>query len=116
MYIGLAEKDRLEFLQSPKGASLKPSEVQGKEVLKLYEELLPWAVLLGLQEQWNKTLTDLYQDQGSPVWLIGSPQLTHSFTNLNQVLTQSLAASSSGGSGRGGSSGGGGGGGGGGGI
>lgn len=116
MYIDLAEKDRLEFLQSPKGASLKPSEVQGREVLKLYEALLPWAILLGLQEQWNKTLTDLYQDQGSPVWLIGSPQLMHSFTNLNQVLTQSLAVSSSGGSGGGGSSGGGGGGGGGGGI
>ena len=116
MYIDLAEKDRLEFLQSPKGASLKPSQVQGREVLKLYEALLPWAILLGLQAQWNKTLTNLYQDQGSPVWLVGSPNLGDSFANLDQVLAQSLAASSSGGSGGGGSSGGGSGGGGGGGI
>jgi hypothetical protein len=116
MYIDLAEKDRLEYLQSPKGASLKPSEIQGREVLKLYEALLPWAILLGLQAKWNKALTNLYQDQGSPVWLVGSPNLGESFANLDQVLTQSLAASSSGGSGGGGSSGGGGGGGGGGGI
>jgi len=115
-YIQLAEKDRLEFLQSPTGALLKPSEVQGKQVLKLYEEVLPWAILLGLQKQWNKVLTDLYQEQGSPAWIIGSPLLFESFANLDQVLTQSLAASSSGGSGGGGSSGGGGGGGGGGGI
>lgn len=116
MYIDLAEKDRLEYLQSPKGASLKPSEIQGREVLKLYEALLPWAILLGLQAKWNKALTNLYQDQGSPVWLVGSPNLGESFANLDQVLTQSLAASSSGGSGGGGSSGGGGGGGGGSGI
>jgi len=115
-YIQLAEKDRLEFLQSPTGALLKPSEVQGKQVLKLYEEVLPWAILLGLQKQWNKVLADLYQEQGNPPWIIGSPLLGESFANLDQVLTQSLAASSSGGSGGGGSSGGGGGGGGGGGI
>jgi hypothetical protein len=115
-YIQLAEKDRLEFLQSPTGALLKPSEVQGKQVLKLYEEVLPWAILLGLQKQWNKVLADLYQEQGNPPWIIGSPLLGESFANLDQVLTQSLAASSSGGSGGGGSSGGGGGGGGGGGL
>jgi hypothetical protein len=115
-YIQLAEKDRLEFLQSPSGASLKPSEVQGKQVLKLYEEVLPWAILLGLQKQWSKVLTDLYESQGTPIWFIGSPLLAESFSNLDQVLTQSLAASSSGGSDGGGSSGGGGGGGGGGGI
>ena len=115
-YIQLAEKDRLEFLQSPSGALLKPSEVQGKQVLKLYEEVLPWAILLGLQKQWNQVLADLYQEQGNPTWIIGSPLLAESFSNLDQVLTQSLAASSSGGSGGGGSSGGGGGGGGGGGI
>jgi hypothetical protein len=115
-YIQLAEKDRLEFLQSPSGALLKPSEVQGKQVLKLYEEVLPWAILLGLQKQWNQVLADLYQEQGNPPWIIGSPLLAESFSNLDQVLTQSLAASSSGGSGGGGSSGGGGGGGGGGGI
>jgi hypothetical protein len=116
MYIDLAEKDRLEFLQSPKGASLKPSEVSGKQVLKLYEEVLPWAILLGLQKQWSKVLTDLYEDQGSPSWFVGTAFVSESFSYLDQALSSSLSTSSSGGSDGGGSSGGGGGGGGGGGI
>jgi uncharacterized membrane protein YgcG len=116
MYIELAEKDRLEFLQSPKGALLKPSEIQGKEVLKLYEEVLPWAILLGLQKQWSQVLTALYQKEGSPVWYVGGPLAYANLSNLNKALSSSLAVSSSGGSGGSGSSGGGSGGGGGSGI
>jgi len=116
MYIELAEKDRLEFLQSPTGAALKPASIKGKQVLKLYEEVLPWAILLGLQKEWSAVLTNLYPDGTGPVWLIGSSQLSDSFSNLDQALTHALGASSDGGSGGGGSSGGGGGGGGGGGI
>ncbi|MEY2815706.1 MAG: hypothetical protein RJA78_282 [Actinomycetota bacterium] len=116
MYIELAEKDRLEYLQSPTGASLKPSEVKSKQVLKLYEELLPWAILLGLQKEWAKVLNDLYGTEGSPVWIIGASNFGDSFSNLDESLTASLGSSSSGGSSGGGSSGGGGGGGGGGGI
>jgi len=113
LYIQLAEKDRLEFLQSPSGAALKPSELKGKSVLKLYEEILPWAIMLGLQKEWSKVLTDLYGEENSPVWLIGSTSFGSSFGDLDSVLSASLASSSSGGSGGGGSSGGGGGGGGG---
>jgi uncharacterized membrane protein YgcG len=116
VYIKLAEQDRLAFLQSPKGASLKPSEVEGKTVLKLYEEILPWAILLGLHKQWNGVLNNLYEKDGSPVWFIGAPVFSDSFSGLDKVLTQSLSVDSSGGSSGGGSAGGGGGGGGGGGI
>jgi uncharacterized membrane protein YgcG len=116
MYIDLAEKDRLEFLQSPKGASLKPSELKGKQVLKLYEEVLPWAILLGLQQQWGKVLTDLYAQTATPIWFVGTPQLAKGLDSLNSALSASLATSSTGGSSGGGSSGGGSGGGGGGGI
>ena len=116
MYIELAEQDRLAFLQSPKGASLKPSEIEGKQVLKLYEEVLPWAILLGLQKQWSKVLTSLYQKEGAPVWFVGTPLVASNLSNLNSALSASLAVSSSGGSGGSGSSGGGSGGGGGSGI
>ncbi len=116
MYIELAEKDRLEFLQSPKGALLKTSDLTGKQVLKLYEEVLPWAILLGLQKQWGLVLTELYREQGSPSWYIGTPLVTQSLSNFGQVLSSSIATSSSGGSSGGGSSGGGSGGGGGNGI
>lgn len=116
MYIELAEKDRLEFLQSPKGVLLKPSEVTGKQALKLYEEVLPWAILLGLQKQWGQVLTELYREQGSPAWFSGTPFMTQSLSNFDQALSSSLVTSSSGGSSGSGSSGGGGGGGGGSGI
>ncbi len=116
VYIQLAEQDRLAFLQSPKGASLKASEVEGKSVLKLYEEILPWAILLGLHKQWNSVLNNLYEKDGTPTWFVGAPVFSQSFSNLDQVLNQSLSVDSSGGSGGGGSAGGGGGGGGGGGI
>ncbi|MFM8927825.1 MAG: DUF2207 family protein, partial [Rhodoluna sp.] len=116
MYIELAEKDRLEFLQSPQGASLKTSELKGQSVLKLYEEVLPWAILLGLQEQWSKVLTELYNESNTPVWFVGGPLVSGQLSALDAALTASLATSSTGGSSGGGSSGGGGGGGGGGGI
>jgi uncharacterized membrane protein YgcG len=116
VYIKLAEQDRLAFLQSPQGASLKPSEVAGKTVLKLYEEVLPWAILLGLHKQWNVVLNNLYEKNETPTWFVGAPVFSQSFSNLDQVLNQSLSVDSSGGSGGGGSAGGGGGGGGGGGI
>jgi hypothetical protein len=116
MYIELAEKDRLDFLQSPKGASLTPSEVKGRNVLKLYEEVLPWAILLGLHKQWNGVLNNLYEKDSSPVWFVGAPVFSDSFSSLDRVLAQSLSVDSSGGSSGGGSAGGGSGGGGGGGI
>lgn len=116
MYIELAEKDRLDFLQSPKGASLTPSEVKGRSVLKLYEEVLPWAILLGLHKQWNGVLNNLYEKDSAPVWFVGAPAFSESFSSLDRVLAQSLSVDSSGGSSGGGSAGGGSGGGGGGGI
>ncbi len=116
MYIELAEKDRLDFLQSPKGASLSPSQVKGRSVLKLYEEVLPWAILLGLHKQWNGVLNNLYEKDTTPVWFVGAPVFSESFSSLDRILAQSLSVDSSGGSGGGGSAGGGSGGGGGGGI
>jgi hypothetical protein len=115
-YIELAEKDRLDFLQSPKGALLKPSEVKGRSVVKLYEEILPWAILLGLHKQWNGVLNNLYEKDGAPVWFVGAPVFAESFSSLDSILAQSLSVDSSGGSGGGGSAGGGSGGGGGSGI
>ena len=116
MYIELAEKDRLEFLQSPKGALLTTSEIAGNQVLKLYEEVLPWAIMLGLQEQWGKVLIAKYEQQAAPAFILGSSSISNSLSNLSQSLNTSLAASSTGGSSSGGSSGGGGGGGGGSGV
>lgn len=114
VYIELAEKDRLEFLQSPKGAERQFTE-RG-EILKLYEKLLPWATLLGLGKEWSRTLEQYYEDQ-TPVWIAGAYGVSfHDSYSAFTAGANNSFSSSDGGSSGGGSAGGGGGGGGGGGI
>lgn len=67
-YIELAEKDRFAMLQSPEGAERSP--LGQLDVLKLYERLLPYAVLFGLEKQWAAEL-DLRMRELSPDVLQG---------------------------------------------
>ncbi|NNC12295.1 DUF2207 domain-containing protein [Planctomonas sp. JC2975] len=124
VYIQLAEKDRLAFLQSPKTAE-RIDVADSGAVIKLYEKVLPYAMVLGISEQWVKVLQDRYATTGdsSPDWYAGpSPFLTlalwSSAVSSSEFATTPASTSSSsssfGGSGGGGFSGGGGGGGGGG--
>jgi hypothetical protein len=114
-YIELAESDRLAYLQSPQGAlRTKVNDSDTKEVIGLYERLLPWAVLLGHEKKWLAALDRLYRDQ-EPRWIVGPVgPLTQSVSSLGRVAHNAALSSSSGGSGGSGSAGGGGGGGGGG--
>ena len=114
VYLELAEKDRLAFLQSPKGA-LREAKEGSADVLKLYEKVLPWAILLGVDKEWFALLERYYQDR-TPLW-VSSPRPLSLPTLLSDLSSQTRASyqsSSSGGSSGGGSAGGGGGGGGGG--
>jgi len=115
-YIDLAEKDRLAYLQSPQGALREPIDSTNPgEVLKLYERLLAWAVLFGLDKQWLGVLQTYYADK-QPTW-INSPRnigLASAFSSVSKQTQSSYQSSSRSGSGGGGSAGGGGGGGGGG--
>jgi uncharacterized membrane protein YgcG len=115
-YIRLAEKDRLAFLQSPKGALRKRGVLGQDEILHLYEDVLPWAVLLGLEEEWSKVLTTFANETSQPTWIPIATVGGFNLSGLNTAISQSMAVSSDSGSGGGGSSGGGGGGGGGGGV
>ncbi len=56
LYIKMAEKDRLAFLQSVEGA-----DTTNAGIVKLYEKLLPWASLFGEEESWIKELDKYYQ-------------------------------------------------------
>ncbi len=118
-YMNLAEKDRLKFLQSVKGA-----DTSNQGIVKLYEKLLPYAVIFGIEESWMDELNKYYQldDVTNPYWLHGATYFPisdfRSFTSYtSSSISSSTASSDSGGSsggGGGGFSGGGGGGGGGG--
>jgi uncharacterized membrane protein YgcG len=115
-YIQFAEKDRLDFLQSPKGANRERGQLGQTEILKLYEEVLPWAVLLGLADQWAKVLTTYYDERHQPNWIPVATIGAINLSSLDSAIVQSLAVSAESGSSGGGSAGGGGGGGGGGGV
>lgn len=67
-YVRLAERDRFAMLQSPEGAPRTP--LGELEVLRLYERLLPYAVLFGLEKSWASQL-DLRARELSPDVLEG---------------------------------------------
>lgn len=124
MYISVAESERLKMLQSPEGAEkVQMNGSDPKHLVKLYEKLLPYAIVFGNEKEWNRQLGQYYESAGTqPDWYAGAYAGTFSataFSSAMSSLTTSInstgaASSSSGGSGGGGSSGGGGGGGGGG--
>jgi uncharacterized membrane protein YgcG len=121
LYIRVAETDRIRILQSPQGAERTPVDTTDRgEMLRLYERVLPYAVLFNEERDWAKQLGDYY-DQQPPDWYSGSTafnaaSFSYGIGALAATSTSAFSgsSSSSGGSSGGGSSGGGGGGGGGG--
>ncbi len=125
-YIRLAEADRLQMLQSVTGAERAPiaGTTDNAQIVKVYEKLLPYAVLFGLEKEWAAELGKYY-DQNPPDWYDGGNVSAFNAgafaagvgsisSSVASSFSGSSSSSSSGGSGGGGSSGGGGGGGGGG--
>lgn len=125
LYITVAERDRIKMLQGPDtaeklGAPIDTNDT--RQLVKLYEQTLPYAILFGLEKDWNRQLGQYYESLGeSPGWFAGNNTvfnaavLSSAMSSFNSAATYSNpASSSSGGSGGGGFSGGGGGGGGGG--
>ena len=110
MYINTAEKHRIEFHNDP------------EKFRGVFESLLPYAIIFGLEKKWMNEFKDLYTTP--PDWYTGDMSTFNSMVLLNSVskISSTIATPvstggdfSSGGSGfSGGSSGGGGGGGGGG--
>ena len=121
LYIRVAETDRIRVLQSPEGAERTPVDTTDRgQMLKLYERVLPYAVLFDEEKRWAKELGEYY-DQSPPDWYSGTGAFTTAAfaSSIGSISTTTASAfsgssSSSGGSSGGGSSGGGGGGGGGG--
>lgn len=114
LYIKMAEQDRLNFLQSVKGANTTP-----KGIVKLYERLLPYAALFGLEKSWMQELSKYYENYEDidHSWYYGAWAISDFNSALRAVSASSTSgrvdpSSSSSGSGGGGFSGGGGGGGG----
>lgn len=70
-YMKLAEEQRLKILQSPNGAVAGNVEgAKGQQIVKLYERILPYAMLFGIEKQWAKQFVQLYDQP--PDWYAGN--------------------------------------------
>lgn len=117
-FIAVAEADRLRMLQSHSGAE---RQADGEvDVVHLYERLLPYAMIFGLEKEWTRVLQVAYEERAGyvPLWYPGVAAAgMSSFSSTISQFTSSLSSSvsytssSSGGSTGGGFAGGGGGGG-----
>jgi uncharacterized membrane protein YgcG len=117
-YLQLAEADRLRVLQSPEGAQRTRIDPDDDDaVIKLYEKLLPWAMVWGVEKEWQDVLGKRYAEtQTEPSNLqfsSGLSGLTGFATSATSsgfaqtVTTSSYSGSGGGSSFSGGSSGGG---------
>lgn len=122
LYLEVAEKDRIAKLQSP-NAPYAANQAEPSRTVDLFEKLLPYAIVLQVEQQWADKFKDMYT--APPDWYVGSHYNAFSAGYLVGSLNSGFAPavtsafsspSSSGGSGFGGGgfAGGGGGGGGGG--
>lgn len=109
LYIGMAEADRLKFLQSVEGA-----DTSNDGIVHLYEKMLPYAALLGLEDSWMKELEKYYKMEEviEPDWYRSGITVRdmHFASTLASSYARSSSSMSSGGGSSSGFSGGGGGG------
>ncbi len=88
-YIRLAEADRIRMLQSASGV-----EVDEHFIVQVYEKLLPYAVLMGFEKEWQGELAKYYRE-ATPDWVAGTSSTTGSFSQILPVssFAQSVASS-----------------------
>jgi len=85
-YMQLAEADRIQMLQSPEGAERVDVDDQA-QLVKLYERLLPYAVIFGIEREWSEELTVKAVAANVPVtWWAGSSEF--SSWRLNSTIQQ----------------------------
>lgn len=90
-----SEAQRLELIQSFRLQESQTTQGGGGDVIELYDRLLPYAVLFGLQKHWTKVLSEAYRHHRviAPVWYPGL--LDHGSTSFSDALGQMLSSVSS---------------------
>lgn len=106
LYLTVAEEERIRILQSPQGAERRIDPTDGQAVLKLYERLLPWAILWGVEDEWARVLKAKHVEVGEPSTFDDIVSIAVISSSFARVATSSVLppAGSSSWSGSGGSS------------
>ena len=112
LYIEMAEAERMKMLQSVKGV-----DTSAEGIVKLYEKLLPYAAVFGLEESWLNEMKEYckVEEIAEPDYLmtgIAVAELSRTMRMASDIARTATVMSSSGGGSSSGFSGGGGGGGG----
>ena len=110
LYIGMAEAERMKMLQSVKGV-----DTSAEGIVKLYEKLLPYAAVFGLEESWMNEMKEYckVEEITEPDYLmtgIAVAELSRTMHMASDIARTATVMSSSGGGMSSGFSGGGGGG------
>lgn len=93
-----SESDRLEMMQSFTHASRRSAtedEAPNAQILELYDQLLPYAVLFGLQKDWSKVLASTYEHYHLPAPIWYPMLLQHGTNNMSDHLSSMLSSVSS---------------------
>ncbi len=110
LYISMAEAERMKMLQSVEGADISP-----EGIVKLYEKLLPYAAVFGLEESWMNEMKKYCEvkEITEPDYLmtgIAVSEISRTMRMASDIARTSTVMASSGGGSSSGFSGGGGGG------
>lgn len=84
LYLKTAEVDRLQAIQAPRTVEQK------EEGIKIYKTYLPYAIALGLENDWTKKFQAAYTE--SPIWITGEDTTT--VVDLEQSVSAALRQSS----------------------
>lgn len=103
LYLGMTEKERLTLLQGA-NAPLAENAHEPKRNVKLFEKLLPYAIVFGVEKTWAEAFKDLYTTP--PDWYQGNwaafntavfvSHLNSSVTAVNSSFTAPSSSGSSG--------------------
>lgn len=91
-FIRVAEADRLRMLQSYSGAERRQDGTAN--VIVLYERLLPYAMLFGMEDEWGGVLESAYSHEQHGAGWIGDPTSPYLRTQLALFAVSSHAAAS----------------------
>jgi uncharacterized membrane protein YgcG len=92
-YVTLAEKDRLRVLQSPKGAE-RVDTGDPLQVVHVYEELLPYAIIWGVEKEWAEVLEVRVREAGARLgWYGGDSSFSavHFLTTFGALRSGALS-------------------------
>jgi len=74
-YVKLAEADRFRMLQAP-GTAERIDVTDESAIVRLYEKLLPYAMIFGVERDWIAELKRHYELTDEPNWYQGTGQIS----------------------------------------